>query len=240
MLLELCGVDAFYGSAHILHGIVLNVDASEGVALVGRNGAGKSTLLKAILDAGPRVRGDIRFAQQSLTGVPTHRRARLGLALVPEDRRMFAHLTILQTLRMAASAVPPGTPPPDAAEILARFPVIAGLGQRRGGSLSGGQQQMVAVGRGLAAAPRLLMLDEPTEGLAPLIVADLADRIREMRQAGTPGLVVPGLVVAEQNLVFARALTDRVVLIDSGRIVFDGGWPAFDADPELAHRHLAL
>ena len=235
MLLELDGVDAFYGGAHILHGIVLTIAEHEGVALVGRNGAGKSTLLKSVLDAGPRVRGDVRFDRRPLAGLPTHARARLGLALVPEDRRMFAHLTVLQTLRMAARAVPPGTTPPDAGAILARFPVIAGLGERRGGSLSGGQQQMVAVARGLASAPRLLMLDEPTEGLAPLIVADLASRIRDMRATEAPALIV-----AEQNLVFARALTDRVVLIDSGRIVFDGGWTAFDDNPELARHHLAL
>jgi ABC-type branched-subunit amino acid transport system ATPase component len=235
MLLELDAIDAFYGGAHILHGVSLRIAPGEGVALVGRNGAGKSTLLKAVMDAGPRVHGAVRLDDRLLAGIPTHRRARLGLALVPEDRRMFAHLTILQTLRMAASAVPAGTAVPDAAGILARFPIIAGLAGRRGSALSGGQQQMVAVARGLAAAPRLLMLDEPTEGLAPLIVAELADRIRELR-----GREAPALIVAEQNLAFARALTDRVVLIDSGRIVFDGSWTQFDGDPGLARRHLAL
>jgi len=234
-MLEIDGLDAWYGDSHILHEVALSVAAGEGVALLGRNGAGKSTLLKAIMDAGPRARGSLALDGRPLSGRPAHARARLGLSLVPEDRRIFPHISVAENLRLARHATPAGSEPMSVEEVAQLLPMLQTLLERRGYQLSGGQQQMVAIGRGLVPRPRLLILDEPAEGLAPVIVEELAEEIRKVRQ--TQG---QALLVAEQNVAFARACTDRLYLIESGRIVFGGDWAAFDADPSLQERHLAL
>ncbi|WP_244936215.1 ABC transporter ATP-binding protein [Methylobacterium currus] len=234
-MLEVGPLDAFYGDSHVLHGVSLAVGAGEGVALLGRNGAGKSTLLKALLDAGPRTVGPVRFEGRPLDGLPTHRRARLGLSLVPEDRRIFGHISVAENLELAAHACGPGVVPRKVAEVAALFPLLQPILDRGGARLSGGQQQMVAVGRGLVPRPKLLLLDEPAEGLAPLIVEDLAREIARVRRAENLALLV-----TEQNVDFARACTDRLYLIDSGTIVFSGDWAAFDARPELESEYLAL
>lgn len=234
-MLEVSGLDAFYGDSHILHGISLTIGRGEGVALLGRNGAGKSTLLKALMDAGPRVSGTIRFEGQDLTGEPTHRRARRGIALVPEDRRIFPHVSVTENLELARHACPPGVTPPTPQEVAAQFTLLQPILDRRGDRLSGGQQQMVAVGRGLMARPKLLMLDEPAEGLAPVIVEDMAREIAAVRTRENLALLV-----TEQNIDFARACTDRLLIIDSGAIVFAGDWHAYDAAPDLEARFLAV
>lgn len=234
-MLEIRSLDAFYGESHILHGLDLVVPAGGRVALLGRNGAGKSTLMKAIMNAGPLARGEIRFDGAALGAEPPFARARMGLCLVPEDRRIFAHLTVRENVEMALKAVPPGRPRPDPAEILARFPMLVPLADRYGAQLSGGQQQMVAVARGLCAAPRLLLLDEPTEGLAPVIVDELArDVIGACARDGV------ALLLCEQHIAFARRCTDMVHVIDSGTLVFSGTWDAFDAHAEIKQRYLAL
>ncbi len=234
-MLEVSHLDAFYGDSHILHGVTLAIGAGEGVALLGRNGAGKSTLLKALMDAGPRVSGTIRFDGADLTAEPTHRRARRGIALVPEDRRIFPHVSVLENLELARHACPPGVSPPTAQEVASQFSLLPPILDRRGDRLSGGQQQMVAVGRGLMARPRLLMLDEPAEGLAPVIVEDMAREIAAVRKRENLALLV-----TEQNIDFARACTDRLLIIDSGAIVFAGDWRSFDASPDLEARYLAV
>jgi ABC-type branched-subunit amino acid transport system ATPase component len=234
-VLEVGPLDAFYGDSHILHGVRIEIRAGEGVALLGRNGAGKSTLLKALLGAGPRAAGAIAFEGRPLGALPTHQRARLGLALVPEDRRIFPHVTVAENLSLARHACPRGTAPRSPDEVADLFPLLKPILERRGDRLSGGQQQMVAVGRGLVPRPKLLMLDEPAEGLAPLIVEDLAREIARVRR--TENL---SLLVTEQNVDFARACTDRLYLIDSGAIVFGGDWAAFDADPRLERQYLAV
>lgn len=234
-MLEIAGLDAWYGDSHILHDVALSVGSGEGVALLGRNGAGKSTLLKAIMEAGPRARGGLVFDGKPLAGLPAHARARLGLCLVPEDRRIFPHISVAENLRLARHATAPGETPMSVEAVAELLPMLKTLLERRGFQLSGGQQQMVAIGRGLVPRPRLLMLDEPAEGLAPVIVEELAEEIRKVRQ--TQG---QALLVAEQNVAFARACTDRLYLIESGRIVFGGDWASFDAQPELQERHLAL
>jgi len=234
-MLEVGGLDAFYGDSHILHGISLAIGAGEGVALLGRNGAGKSTLLKALMDAGPRVSGTIRFEGQDLGGEPTHRRARRGIALVPEDRRIFPHVSVTENLELARHACPPGLTPPTPQEVAAQFTLLQPILDRRGDRLSGGQQQMVAVGRGLMARPKLLMLDEPAEGLAPVIVEDMAREIAAVRKRENLALLV-----TEQNIDFARACTDRLLIIDSVAIVFSGDWKAYDAAPDLEARFLAV
>ena len=227
-------LNAWYGGSHILHDVGMEIAEGERVALLGRNGAGKSTLMKALVNAGPRSEGEIAFAGSPLDGSPPEVRARAGLMLVPEDRRIYPHITVAENIelgRFAAAAA--GTMTLD--DIWALFPLLEPLRARNGYQLSGGQQQLVAVARGVYGRPKLLLLDEPVEGLAPVIVAEMAEQIDRLmaRQRLT-------LVVSEQNLSFARQVTERLYLIDSGRIVFDGTWEAFDADQSLKARHLAV
>ncbi|MDQ7973393.1 MAG: ATP-binding cassette domain-containing protein [Rhodocyclaceae bacterium] len=234
-MLDVRDLDAFYGDSHILFNLRLAVGAGQRVALLGRNGAGKSTLLKSVMNAGPRVRGTVRFDNQDIGALPTHRRTRLGLSLVPEDRRIFTHLTVAENIAMArygASAQRPAVPVP---EIMQRFPMLAPLQQRYGGQLSGGQQQLLAVARAMAASPSLLLLDEPTEGLAPIIVEEMAhDVVRSCNERNV------ALLLCEQNIWFARRCTQYVYVIDTGRIVFEGDWATFDANPQIQQRYLAL
>jgi ABC-type branched-subunit amino acid transport system ATPase component len=234
-MLEVAALDAFYGDSHILHGISLSIGAGEGVALLGRNGAGKSTLLKALMAAGPRTSGTIAFEDRDIAPMATHQRARLGMALVPEDRRIFPHISVAENLDLARHACPPGTMPRKPAEVAELFTLLKPILERRGDRLSGGQQQMVAVGRGLVPRPRLLMLDEPAEGLAPVIVEDMAREIARVRKGESLSLLL-----TEQNIDFARVCTDRLFIIDSGAIVFAGDWAAFDADPDLEKRYLTV
>ena len=233
-LLTVRGLNAFYGGSHVIQDAALRVAPGESVALLGRNGAGKSTLMKSLLDAGPRVTGEVVFDGQPLAGVATDTRARQGLVLVPEDRRIYPMITVAENIDLGRHAAA-GRARGASDEIYELFPLLAPLRDRAGYQLSGGQQQLVAVARGLMGAPRLLLLDEPVEGLAPVVVDEMAQHIGRIRQ--TRDLA---LLIAEQNLGFARRVTDRVVLIDSGRIVYDGSWDAFDADPQLKERYLAV
>ncbi|MBP0438304.1 ABC transporter ATP-binding protein [Tianweitania sediminis] len=234
-MLEVAKLDAFYGQSHILRGIDFQVAAGESVALLGRNGAGKSTFLKALLNGGPQARGRISFLGQHLTREQLHQRARLGMALVPEDRRIFPKLTVEENIEIGGRAAPTGATPHSINDVVAMLPMCGPLLKRLGFQLSGGQQQMVAIARGIVSRPRLLMLDEPAEGLAPVIVDELADAINRLRQ--TEGL---SLIVTEQNIDFARETTDRLYLLDVGEVVFSGSWPEFDARPDLVDRYLAL
>ena len=231
-MLAVTDLHAFYGDSQVLHGITLEVPSGGRVALLGRNGAGKSTLLKSIMNAGPRVQGGVVVDGADLGGLATFRRARLGLCLVPEDRRIFTHMTVLENIGFAMRAASvPGEP--DA--VLARFAMLAPLGGRLGGQLSGGQQQMLALARAVAARPRLLLLDEPTEGLAPVIVEQMAADVSALASAGGPALLV-----CEQNLWFARRCTDHVYIIDSGATVFSGDWASFDRHAHVVQRYLAV
>ncbi len=234
-MLEIRELDAWYGDSHILQGVNLSVGAGQRVALLGRNGAGKSTLLKSVMNAGPRAKGVLRFDGRDLAPLPPHQRTRLGLSLVPEDRRIFTHLTVAENIAMARYGSVPARPAIAVDDIVARFPMLAPLQQRYGGQLSGGQQQLLAVARAMAANPRLLLLDEPTEGLAPIIVEEMArDVVRTCSEKQV------ALLLCEQNIWFARRCTQHVVVIDTGRIVFDGGWDEFDRNPQIQQRYLAL
>ncbi len=233
-MLELRGIDAFYGDGQVLHHVELAVPSGGAVALVGRNGTGKTTLLKSIMGAGPRVAGGVVMDGAALDRLAPFRRARLGLSLVPEDRRIFPQLSARENLEMARHACV-GQAPRSVAEVLALFPMLAGLENRRGFELSGGQQQMLAIARAAIARPRVFLLDEPTEGLAPVIVEALAEQIGLLRAVDSSALLL-----AEQNLWFARHCTSHVFLIDGGRIVFSGTWEDFDRQPDLVGRHLAI
>lgn len=234
-MLEVSRINAFYGGSHILHGIDLAVPALGRVAVIGRNGAGKSTLLKSIMNAGPTVDGELRWEGRSIANLPTFKRARLGLQLVPEDRRIYQHLTVLENIQMASYAAMPGRPPLPAEQVVDRFPMLQPIKERGGGQISGGQQQMVAIARAIACRPRLLLLDEPTEGLAPAIVEQLAESVREICETEQAALLL-----CEQNIWFARQTTDSVLVMDTGRIAFSGSWKEFDGNPEIKQRHLAV
>lgn len=234
-LLEIRDCNAFYDDSHVLHAVSMQIESGSGVALLGRNGAGKSTLLKSILGAGPTVRGDILLNGDSIARAPAYVRAGMGLSLVPEDRRIFPHITVRENLLMAcraARAEVTAMSPEDAVDM---FPMLGGLLDRMGYQLSGGQQQILAVARGLVPRPRLLLLDEPTEGLAPIIVQDMAKQMARIRNQGGGSLLL-----AEQNVSFARHCTEKVFVIDTGRIVFEGSWADFDSNVEKVERYLTL
>ncbi|MHA6642776.1 ABC transporter ATP-binding protein [Mesorhizobium sp. A623] len=234
-MLKVDKIDAFYGDSQILHAVSLAVEDGGRVAVVGRNGAGKSTLLKSIMNAGPAVKGRISWQDAEFGSMPTFKRVRQGLALVPEDRRIYKHVTVLENMAMSSYGVRRGEKPVDPDVLIERFPMLQPIRDRPGGQLSGGQQQMVAIARAIAARPQLLMLDEPTEGLAPVIIEQLAKDI-----VGICAETKAGLLLCEQNLWFARQCTDRLYVIDTGQIVFEGDWKALDAKPELKSRYLAV
>jgi ABC-type branched-subunit amino acid transport system ATPase component len=234
-MLEISRLDAFYDDSHILREISLDVPNKGRVAVVGRNGAGKTTLMKSILNAGPRIQGRIAWRGQDLDGMPAFKRSRLGMTLVPEDRRIFPHLTVAENIRIAGEANRDGVTTADADSIISLFEMLQPLRSRLGSQLSGGQQQMLAVARGVAARPRLLLLDEPTEGLAPIIVRQLAQIVASICASRQMGLLL-----SEQNLWFARNCTDLVHVIDSGRLVFSGDWAAFDAAGDVKSKYLAV
>jgi len=229
-MLELADVHAVYGRSHVLHGVSLRAGEGEVVSLLGRNGAGKSTTLKAIVGVVEVTAGEIRFEGRSLRDVPTHRVARLGIGLVPEDRRIFADLSVLENLMVGARADGGFT----VDRIFGLFPRLAGLARQRGGSLSGGEQQMLTIARTLMTGPRLLLLDEPSEGLAPVVVAALADTVAALRRQGL------SILMAEQNVKFARRLADRAYIIEKGQIRFDGTMAALAADESLRRAYLSV
>ena len=234
-MLDLVAINAFYDHSHILHDISLSMAEGARVAVLGRNGAGKTTLLRSIMNAGPRVVGTIKFRSQVLDAHPPNQRTRLGLALVPEDRRIFGHLTTYENLKIAQYGTIRDRALADVDELLLRFPMLHPLRDRLGSRMSGGQQQMLAVARGIAARPYLMLLDEPTEGLAPTIVEELAEQVVSCCE--TYGI---GLLLAEQSIWFARQCTDHAIVIDTGRVAFAGSWHEFDRSIEQIQRHLAL
>lgn len=210
-MLAVDGLDAFYGKAQALFGLAFAVDAGEVVALVGRNGAGKSTTLKALIGL-VQARGAIEFDGRRIDALPPHARARLGVGYVPEDRRIFTDLTVRENLQVGARGRPL-----DLEALLALFPNLREMLDRRAAQMSGGEQQMLAAARTLAASPRLVLLDEPSEGIAPIIVAKLAEAVRAMKKQGV------AVLLSEQNLRFVAAVADRALLIDRGRLVGNAG-----------------
>jgi branched-chain amino acid transport system ATP-binding protein len=209
-LLALRGVNAWYGSAQVVHDATLSVDGGEVVALIGRNGAGKTSLLRAVMGLMPRVTGDIELDGSSIVRLPAYVRARRGLGYVPEDRRIFTDLTVRENLEIALRPQPRGF---DVPRLLHIFPNLAEMLERPASQMSGGEQQMLAVARTLAANPRIVLLDEPSEGIAPLVVARMKDAVRAMRERGVATLL------SEQNLPFVAGLADRAVLIEQGHVV---------------------
>ena len=221
--LALHQVSAFHGDAQVLFDVDLTVAAGEVVALVGRNGAGKTSLLRAAMGLGARTRGHVLLEGQDISALPPHARARRGLGYVPEDRRIFTDLTVGENLRLVARAVEGGF---TETELLALFPNLAAMLDRPASAMSGGEQQMLAVARTLAANPRVVLLDEPSEGIAPIIVAGMRNAMLAMRERGV------AVLVSEQNLAFVASMADRAVLIEQGRVT--GGATRQDLMPPSA------
>jgi branched-chain amino acid transport system ATP-binding protein len=205
-MLDVHGLDAFYGKAQALFGVDVQVAPGEVVALIGRNGAGKSTLLKGVMGLAG-TSGEITFDGRRIDALPPHTRARLGLGYVPEDRRIFGDLTVRENLRVGRRRGDDGIEAP-----LQLFPNLRAMLDRRAAQMSGGEQQMLAVARTLATGPRLVLLDEPSEGIAPIIVARLAEAVRAMKRQGV------AVLLSEQNPRFVSAVADRALLVERGRI----------------------
>jgi branched-chain amino acid transport system ATP-binding protein len=229
-LLELDRVHAAYGPSRVLHGVTLHADAGEAVSLLGRNGAGKSTTLKAIMGLAEVTAGTIRFEGRDITRLPSHAISRLGIGWVPEDRRIFADLTVEENLLVGAK----GQGDWSAARVYRFFPALADMARRRGGSLSGGEQQMLTVARTLMGNPRLLLLDEPSEGLAPVVIRSLGEQVQALK---TEGLAI---LLSEQNLRFAARLCDRAYVIENGQIRFAGPMRTLVDDESVRRAHLGV
>lgn len=233
-LLEVSRLNAFYGRAHILRGLNFSVGEGEVTALMGRNGAGKSTTFKSIIGLVDDRRGSIRFEGREIVALEPHAIARAGLGYVPEDRRIFSGLTVEENLRVGWQAPRDGVPTWTQEAIFELFPNLADMRKRPGGLMSGGEQQMLAIGRTLMGNPRLLMLDEPSEGIAPKIVEDMARVILQLKRAGV------SLLISEQNLHFARLISDRVVILQSGEIRFAGTFADLETRVEMRDAYLAV
>jgi len=215
-LLAVQGVTAYYGNIAALRGVDIEVGEGEIVALIGANGAGKSTLMMTIF-GNPRARdGQITFAGRDITALPTHEIARLKIAQAPEGRRIFVRMTVLENLQMGAAGCERRHFNADLERVFALFPRLKERIGQRGGTLSGGEQQMLAIARALMSRPRLLLLDEPSLGLAPLIVRGIFDIIRELHQAGVTILLV------EQNASLALQIADRAYVLEAGRLTISG------------------
>jgi branched-chain amino acid transport system ATP-binding protein len=235
-LLSLANVHAYYGEAHILQGVSLAVGEGEVVTLIGRNGAGKTTTLRSIMGLVPPRDGQITFAGRELRGLPTHAVARAGIAYVPEERRILPNLSVEENLRLGRLGADAGRRDGDAVteEVLGYFPRLRERLTQKGKSLSGGEQQMLAIARGLVARPKLMLVDEPTEGLSPIIVASLTEILRDINRRGTAILLV------EQILEVALALSHRLYVMDQGRIQFEGTADQLRADPGTQQRFLGV
>jgi branched-chain amino acid transport system ATP-binding protein len=231
-LLAVRGLHAHYGDSHVLQGVDLTVGAGEAVALVGRNGAGKTTTVRSLMGLAPpsaRFQGGARFAGRDLASLTVNQRARCGLGLVPEDRRIFPDLTVAENLEVALQAAGRGggAAGDSLALVYDLFPALQRLRERRGGRLSGGEQQMLTVARTLMTGPRLLLLDEPSEGLAPIVVSQLLAQMKRLKATGI------SMLVCEQNFHFVREMCDRAYVLEVGVIRYEGAVADLERDAAL-------
>lgn len=233
-MLELSGVNSFYGKAHILHDLSFAVGEGEVVALLGRNGAGKSTTMKSIMQLVRPADGSITFMNNELTGWPAYRVAREGLGYVPEDRRIFTDLSVLENLEVGRQPPRPGVPEWSEEDLFDLFPNLFERRDNRGKALSGGEQQMLTIARTLMGNPQLLLLDEPSEGIAPVIVEQMAHTILKLKEEGLT------VLLSEQNLHFARLVADRAVIIEGGTLKFDGTFAELEAQPDVRDAYLSV
>ena len=233
-MLDVMSLEAWYGQAQVLFSVSLGVGAGECVALVGRNGAGKSTTMKAIMGLMARRRGRVVFRGTDISALPSYRIGRLGLGWVPEDRRIFTDLSVRENLEVARQAPRGGAPTWTEDKLYALFPNLAAMPDRPGGRMSGGEQQMLTVARTLMGNPYLVLLDEPSEGVAPLIVEEMARMIVALKKEGV------SILLSEQNLHFARLVSDRAVVLEKGEVKFVGAMEALMGDEVLLRTHLSV
>jgi branched-chain amino acid transport system ATP-binding protein len=233
-IIEARDLHTYYGASHILHGIDFSISAGEAVGLMGRNGMGKTTLIRSLIGHVPPRRGEVKINGRIMTRAAAHLIAHQGLAYVPEGRGIFPNLTVKENLIMAARLGPNGRCHWSYERVLKTFPRLAERLSLGGQQLSGGEQQMLSIGRALMTNPILLILDEATEGLAPLIAKEIWHIIRTIRESGIAALIV------DKNFAAVSALTDRNMILVKGRVVFEGSGAELKANPELLHQHLGI
>lgn len=233
-MLELESVNTFYGKAHILNDLAFKLAEGEVVSLLGRNGAGKTTTVKSIMQLVKPASGSITFEGRSLNRLAPHQVARLGIGYVPEERRIFTDLTILENLEVGRQPARDGREPWTPERLFEIFPNLYERRNNRGKALSGGEQQMLTIARTLMGNPRLLLLDEPSEGIAPVIVEQMAATILKLKSSGLP------VLLSEQNLHFAKLVSDRAIIIESGEKKYDGTFADLDANPGLRDAYLSV
>jgi branched-chain amino acid transport system ATP-binding protein len=233
-MLKVRGLHSYYGQAHILADVSLEVNAGEVVVLLGRNGAGKSTTLKSIIGLVRPKGGTVEFAGTRVERLAPYRIARLGLGYVPEERRIFTDLTVLENLEVGRQLPRAGAPTWNFDKIGAIFPNLREMPQRLGGRMSGGEQQMLTIARTLMGNPLCILLDEPSEGVAPVIVDQMAEAIRGLKAAGV------AILLSEQNLHFAMEVADRAYIIEKGGIRFEGTMAELSSNAEVQAQYLAV
>lgn len=234
MILELKDIHTYYGTSHVLFGVSLDIRRGEVVCLMGRNGAGKTTTFRTIMGLTPPRAGSILFHGKPIQGQKVHRVARLGIGYVPEDRQIFPELTVRENLEIGRSSGIRIRDGWDAERIYALFPALEKYDRKPGGQLSGGEQQMLTIARTLMGNPALVLLDEPTEGLAPVIVISLKEMILRLKEMGTT------ILLSEQNVKFAVKVSDRVFIIDNGAIRYQNDIAGFVSDESVQKRYLAV
>ena len=233
-MLKLTRVNSGYGRAQVLFDLDLDLKSGEVVALLGRNGASKSTSLKTTMGLLPSFSGKILFSGKDISSLPPYRISRLGLGYVPEDRRIFADLSVVENLETGRQPPRDGAPRWTPERLYELFPNLGRMRERPGGSMSGGEQQMLAIARTLMGNPRAVLLDEPFEGLAPVIVDAVAASIHELKRDGL------SVLLCEQNLRYARRVADRACIMEKGRLCHTGTMAALAADPALRERYLSV
>jgi branched-chain amino acid transport system ATP-binding protein len=233
-MLEVTGLHTYYGRAQILADVSLSVGRGEVVALLGRNGAGKSTTLKSIIGLVPPAEGSIQFDGAAIAGLPPHVISRRGLGYVPEDRRIFTGLSVLENLEVGRQAPREGVPRWGPERLFELFPNLAEMRDRLGGRMSGGEQQMLTIARTLMGNPSLILLDEPSEGLAPVIVNQMAATMLALKAEGLT------MILSEQNIHFATRIADRAYIIEKGRIRYQGAMAELMADESVREAYLTV
>ena len=234
-MLEVHDLNAWYGASHILHGVSISVQQGEVVALVGRNGAGKTTTIRSIMGLMPRTSGRIRFDSTDLTALQAHDRYRLGLAYVPEERRIVPGLTVRENLQLGLVASRANINEREAIdEIAESFPRLKERLDQEGATMSGGEQQMLAIARATIGKPKMILLDEPSEGIMPVLVEEMGVLFRRLRDQGVT------LLLVEQNVEWALRLADRAVIVDQGEVVYESSSAALLADKAIQERYCAV
>ncbi|WP_341703252.1 ABC transporter ATP-binding protein [Ferrovibrio sp.] len=233
-LLQVDGLNTYYGRAHILADLALQAGRGEVVVLLGRNGAGKSTTMKSVIGLVGAASGQVAFAGKRIDRLSPYRIARMGLGYVPEDRRVFTELTVMENLEVGRQPVRDGAPSWTPDRLFELFPNLGRMKDRPGGRMSGGEQQMLTIARTLMGNPQLILLDEPSEGLAPVIVEQMAKTILQLKAEGLT------VLLSEQNLHFSQMVADRAYIIEKGRIRYQGTMAELSADAAVREQYLSV